>query len=285
MNQDNHDNQNNLYVCNDCNFNSDKLSNYKRHLTTNKHKNFIKNIIKNSNNIFLCDICNNKFNSRTSLWRHHKACNKNNKEYIEDLIYENKELHKKIQYSGNNKSCINININNFNIFLNNNCKNALSIQDFVKKIHYISINNVNNINKFNDYLVNLIINNMKPLSLTERPIHYKNKIRNYNLYNSFDISNNIFNNNLIVGNIEKEWYIKDKDNGWKEDDGNKIINTIKFGIKKKWVKNFEDIYPNWKNNDNLQNMYLDFVYYITSDKHQNNKKILKRLREFITLNI
>jgi hypothetical protein len=82
-----------------------------------------------------------------------------------------------------------------------------------------------------------------------------------------------------------EWYIKDKTNGWKEDDGNIIINSIKFGIQKNWIKEFEYIFPNWKNNDNLQNIYIQLVSYITSDIPNKNKiKILKKLSEYVTIN-
>lgn len=264
-----------LYICNNCNFKTNKKCNYKRHLNTKKH--IIKTKQKKQNNLFLCETCKNKFKSRTSLWRHIKLCKKqllnNNINYKNNYLINNQ----------NYKYCINININNLNIFLNNECKDALSIQEFTNKIYYLSIKNINDINniihksKFNDYLLDLIINNIKPLSLTERPIHYKMNLNKINNYISDSVINHINKN---------EWFIKDKTNGWKEDDGNIIINSIKFGIQKNWIKEFEHIFPNWKNNDNLQNIYIQLVSYITSDIPNKNKiKILKELSEYVTLNL
>ena len=47
----------------------------------------------------------------------------------------------------------------------------------------------------------IIKNNLKSLTITERPMH----------------------------NHDKTWYVKDKDEGW-EDDGEKIVKTIKTGV-------------------------------------------------------
>ena len=266
---------NNLYVCNDCNFNTCKKSNYKRHLNTKKH------IInkKKQNNTFLCEFCERKLNSRSSLWRHSKTCKKSllnnnmDNKNMNNINYDNKFLinnnQKYITYNKSYINICNININNVNIFLNNECKNAISIQDFMNNLNYNNIMNINNINNFihknnyNNYLIKLFTDNIKLLSMTERPIHCKN-------------------NKIIINN--KDWYIKDKNDGWKEENGIRILNTIKFGIQKECIKNFENNFPNWNNNENLQNTYLELISIITSETTDINKnKILNKISKFVLL--
>ena len=65
------------YCCVYCDFNTSKITDYKRHLETKKH---IGNTMATSGNenlekiIYTCENCNKTYNDRTGLWKHKKNC-------------------------------------------------------------------------------------------------------------------------------------------------------------------------------------------------------------------
>jgi ribosomal protein L37AE/L43A len=73
------------YCCSICHFNTCKLTDYNRHLLTQKH---IRNKTATDGNInlektsYICENCGKEYNDRTGLWRHNKKClsNKQDKE-------------------------------------------------------------------------------------------------------------------------------------------------------------------------------------------------------------
>ena len=66
------------FECTLCNYSSQRLSQYNRHLMTSKHK--MKTISSQispeveNNIIFTCNICNKQYKNRSGLWRHNKVC-------------------------------------------------------------------------------------------------------------------------------------------------------------------------------------------------------------------
>ena len=67
------------YVCNDCNYTTSLLANYKQHLKTKKHN---KNI-----NEFICKYCSKSFKYNQSMYRHIKyTCSKNKDEDLKELV-------------------------------------------------------------------------------------------------------------------------------------------------------------------------------------------------------
>ena len=201
----------NKFECEKCNFICNKQSNYTKHLLTAKHKKRINETtetIKNANNsnsIFLCNICNTHVKSRTSLWRHKKICSKLENENIPDLLsvqninddtrYElltntimelvkkNDELTSSIVEMSKNMGNINNTVNNntninsnnkfnLNVFLNEKCKNAMTLKDFVKSIN-ISIQEFIETGErgFIDGISNIIVERINEMELHDRPLH------------------------------------------------------------------------------------------------------------------
>ena len=164
--------------------------------------------------IFVCEICNKEYKSRKGLWGHKKKCipvnlkidpevkelkelNKIQEEKIQ-LLMENNKYHKKFekmvapvikaigenggissQNNCNNTTNNTINNNiNINLYLNEHCKNALNIEDFVKKIQ-LSLEDYNFAleNGYAKGVSNVLIKNIEDLDDTERPIHSSDKKR------------------------------------------------------------------------------------------------------------
>jgi hypothetical protein len=159
-----------IFVCETCNLECSKKSNFAQHLSTHKH--FVKENAKvvNKENAtpapsVNCVYCNKEYKTRVGLWYHNKKCNSHtdiiqNTNSIDTLIHDNKnfkklilevvksntelhkqnnELHKQMAEICKNTSIThNNNINNhsnnktFNLqfFLNEQCKDAMNISDF-----------------------------------------------------------------------------------------------------------------------------------------------------------
>lgn len=189
-----------FYECNICNFNSKNKKDYMRHLNTNKHNQLANkdNDNDNSNNKNVCD-CGKVYKYMSSLSKHRKKCNlvlKENqvensininepkeeidyKELVMQLLQQNSELQKSMKelipvVGNNNNNTINSNNKTFNVqmYLNTECKNALSIQDFIESIelntsHLKAIGD----NGYVDSISNVLITALNKMKLTERPLH------------------------------------------------------------------------------------------------------------------
>jgi len=197
------------FVCKDCDYVCYKKQHYKQHCNTAKHKKRIGNSSateNNENSSLCCENCNKQYVDRTGLWRHKKKCiivNKNSTPIIDRLLAENQELRSFIMDQTklytinmneiveknaemlskvvetckpvNNNTTINNNNNqrfNINVFLNEQCKDAINFSDFVKNIQ-ISYEDLENNAQlgFVNGISKIFLDNLKQLDVNERPIH------------------------------------------------------------------------------------------------------------------
>jgi len=157
------------YFCNICEYTTSHKSHYDGHLSSLKHSKW-KQMEINGNktaaeSILLnkcCEICNKDFISRSGLWKHKKICNNgslneifNDKELIIMLIKQNSELIKECSdfknivleitkngTNNNNNNTITTTTHtnshnkafNLNFFLNETCKDAMNIGEFVDSL-------------------------------------------------------------------------------------------------------------------------------------------------------
>jgi hypothetical protein len=181
---------------------------------TGKHANEtkMKQMKQNCSKKYEC-VCGNVYGSRTTLWRHHKLCsfkvnetvkereNKENDEIkienpkltdenlikmlitlCKELKDENKELIQVIKNGTHNINNSHNNSNNktFNLqfFLNETCKDAMNIMDFVDsiKLQLTDLEKVGEIG-YVEGISNIITNNLKALDVTQRPVHCTDKKR------------------------------------------------------------------------------------------------------------
>jgi hypothetical protein len=188
----------NYFNCECCNYITSRKSQYDRHILTVKHKkheiatNSNKKVPKSSE-IFSCNNCDRIYKDRTGLWRHNQKCNKNKadlhninnpddnseqKEIIMLLMKENSEIKQMmmevIKSGTHNTNTNNIHNKTFNLnfFLNETCKNAMNIMDFVNSLQL----QLGDLEKMGDVgyvngISNIIIKNLKGMDITERPVH------------------------------------------------------------------------------------------------------------------
>jgi hypothetical protein len=191
------------FYCEKCDYGTCKKSSYDDHLVSNKH---IKSTIHNqilpkicSESKYTCEICDKKYKDNSGLWRHKKKCIVENCDgqntniesnqdilkkdnMIEYLINENKdfknlimELIKKDSINNtNNTFCNNSNNNTFNlqVFLNDKCKDAMNMSEFVDtiKIQLSDLENFAHVD-YADGISKILLKNFNNLETCLRPIH------------------------------------------------------------------------------------------------------------------
>ena len=186
------------YYCEKCDYTTDRKSNFDNHNLSAKHiKSMNSNVIKQKlSTDHICEICNKKYKDYSGLWRHKKKCPKevsetnkevdiSDKNLIITLIQQNQELQKQnneiqkqmlevIKNGTNNTNIHNSNNKTFNLqfFLNETCKDAMNITDFVNSIK-MQLTDLENVGK-NGYvngISNLIVKNLNALEVNKRPVH------------------------------------------------------------------------------------------------------------------
>jgi hypothetical protein len=191
------------FCCSNCNYYTSKKTDFEKHKLTLKHKNVDKiftNVDTNSQKIskqkYICE-CGKEYSHRQSLYVHKKKCNNNseiskdtnNEKLVEYLMKENSELKqmivdvcKNVNVSNSFNNTTNNNSNNktFNLqfFLNETCKDAMNIMDFVDSIK-LQLSDLKNVGQlgFVEGISNIITNKLKALDVTQRPVHCTDKKR------------------------------------------------------------------------------------------------------------
>ena len=280
------------YTCALCNFTCSKLSEYNRHIITRKHKLLINTndlTPKNAATEFFCE-CGKKYKHQSSLCKHKQKCNliKNNKKESKDnhnetktdkdlimlLVKENSDLKNMVMETQNqimevikNGTNNTTNNNNFNLnlFLNETCKDAMNIMDFVEslKLQLSDLENMEEIGYVNG-MSNIIIKNLKDMEVTVRPIHCTDAKR-------------------------ETLYIKDEDKWDKESYGNpKIKKAIKHIARKNAIqlKNYKEKYPDCiKSESKYSDTYNKLVVEAMGGKGENvsikEDKIIKKVMKEI----
>jgi len=279
------------FYCEYCDYNTDRKSSYDCHLLTRKHQkttNNNKNLQKTCNNLnLICDNCNKTFNDRAGLWRHKKKCNNVNNvndnsyndseekvELVKYLMKENSEFKQMIidviKNGTYNNSTTHTNSHNkafnLNFFLNETCKDAMNIMDFVDsiKLQLSDLERVGDVG-FVEGISNIIVKNLKDLDVTKRPVHCTDKKR-------------------------EVLYVKDEDKWEKEDmENKKVRKAIKLIANKniKLLSSYKERHPDCmksssKYSDTYNKLVVESFGGSGNEDIENENKIIRKItREVI----
>lgn len=286
------------YYCEKCDYGSIRKSNFDAHLNSTRHKNGNKmetKLSKIQQDEYSCEKCSKTFKNRSGLWKHNnkfhfdpsvKPSSQITTELVLELIKDNKEMKQIILEQNstinnlvskhsitNNINSTNINSNNksfnLNLFLNETCKEAINISDFVDSIK-ISMDDLENTGRrgYIDGITNIITKNLNGLEEHRRPLHCS------------DLKREVL-------------YIKDNDRWEKETDERPIlINAIKNIANKniRYIKQWKDKYPDCTDADSKKNnMYLKIVSNsmngLTEEESKRNiNKIISNVAKEIVIN-
>lgn len=157
---------------------------------------------------------------------------KKDKEMLKDKLKNKDEMIDILKTKGNGNTNNFNNCNNkitLNVYLNEHCKDAMNLTDFVNQIQ-ISLEDLeySKNNGFAKGITNILNKQLCDLNPTERPIHCSDSKR-------------------------LQFYVKDEGKWEKEGANEKIDKTIKNVRMRQLdkLKDWEEEHPNWKNDDKL----------------------------------
>ena len=281
------------YYCDICNYGTGKKSNIENHKNSMKHKKSMKIKLNSNENLklsfkYTCENCNKEYKDNSGLWRHKKKCkidetisikneddeNKTThevqdlKEFMKYLMNENSEMKNmmlEVIKNGTHNTTNNTNSHNktFNLqlFLNETCKNAMNITDFVDSLQ-LQMSDLERVGEIGyiEGISNIIIKNLNALDITERPIHCTDKKR-------------------------ETMYIKDEDK-WEKDDESRIkMHKMVRKVANKninLISQFQKLHPDWKQySSSVSDQYNKIVIESMGGKGENDyekeEKIIKRV--------
>jgi hypothetical protein len=279
------------FYCNSCDYHTARKSQYARHLHTSKHhkqENDSKMVGNDSEKVpkssasFTCS-CGKIYKYDSGYYRHKKKCNSvstdssNNdfvfdKEFVmtilkqnADIIKENSALQTQMMEVIKNGTHNTTNSHNktFNLqfFLNETCKDAMNITDFVNSIQLqlTDLMNMGDVGYVNG-MSNIIIKNLNDLEVHERPVHCT------------DVKREVL-------------YVKDEDKWNKEPDGNpNIRGAIKRIAQKnsKQLYEFKAKYPDCvkshsKHSDTYNNLLIESMGGKGDNDAEKENKIIKKV--------
>jgi len=284
------------FFCEKCLYASDKKSQWIRHLSTTKHKmdnmdNTVDNP-KSSKPSYKC-ACGKEYKYNSGLSKHKKKCKlkmgaekelvyqqlptessdgeKITMEMFNKVVQQNNTLMEKLVEISKDRQVINYqNCNNkkmtINVFLNEQCKNAMNLTDFVDNVK-VSLEDLK-YTRDHGYvkgISNIFVKNLQDMDPQERPIHCSDKKR-------------------------LQFYVKEE-NKWEKDMNNeKIDKTIENVTMKqiRQLKEWENEHPNYLQNDKLLNEWHTMIQHImgggaVSETTKNKDQIKKSLSNQIEI--
>ena len=279
------------FYCENCDYGTSKKSSFDDHNLSSKHQNGNK-METNGNAIlpsFCCEKCKKIFSTRSGLWKHAKKCNlttvtdsnadsfdkdqlilmliKENSEFKTMMMEQQTTMLKVIENGTHNTTNSHNKSFNLQFFLNETCKDAMNIMDFVDsiKLQLCDLENVGKVGYING-ISSIIVKNLNLLDETKRPVH-------------------------CTDNKREVLYVKDEDKWQKEHENKpKIRKMIKHVTHKntKLFKDFKEKYPGCeKSESKYSNTYDKLIVEAFGGKGDNYEekedKIIKNILKGIKI--
>jgi hypothetical protein len=294
-NEKNENNKQTKYCCDCCDFITCKLTDYNRHLLTQKHIRNQKNEKneKNEKKLYACENCNKEYCDKSGLWKHKKNCHtkenhykaceedeeldistkqlilmlfKQNNELQQSLIEMSKQTTSSINNIGNtNMNHSNNKTFNLQFFLNETCKDAMNIKEFVDSVQ-LELCDLENVGKsgYIEGISNIIIKNLNALEMEKRPIH-------------------------CTDNKREVIYIKDEDKWEKEEDNKPKLKKLIKAIAHKNIcmfKKFREKYPDCDNGESKKSSVFNTIVYESmggkgDDEAVKDNKIIHKISKHV----
>jgi Txe/YoeB family toxin of Txe-Axe toxin-antitoxin module len=287
------------FFCDLCDYKCSKQSEWSRHSQTTKHisrveGNKMETFGTKVAPICICS-CGKEYTTRAGLWKHKKKCSNDsmkqtieesepnnlviNKELImmilkqnQDILKENSELKhimmdtqnqmfKVIENGTHNTTNSHNKTFNLNMFLNETCKNAMNINEFVDSLQ-LQMSDLENVGEagYIEGISSIIIKKLNTLDITERPIHCTDKKR-------------------------ETMYIKDENKWEKEDEKKTKMHKLVTKVANKninMISEFQKLHPEWKKcsskyADQHNKIVIESMGGKGDNEYEKQEKIIKKI--------
>ena len=295
------------FCCDICDYSTSRKSQYDRHIITGKHKILTNPNLQYSKNCasYEC-ICGKSYKHASSLCAHKKNCTQKNstkditidisnnefvfdKEFVMLVLKQNNELQTQmieqqtkmmeqhnhmmevIKNGTNNTLINNISNNktfNLNVFLNEQCKDAMNIMDFVDSLK-LQLSDLESVGKlgFVEGISNIIVKNLNAMDIHKRPVHCSDSKRDV-------------------------MYVKDEDRWEKENqERQKLRKAIKYIAHKnsKMLPEFKIKYPDCgestsKKSDQYNKLIIEAMGGSGDNDIEKEDKIIKKIAKEVVIN-
>ncbi len=210
------------------------------------------------------DVCLSLKDMVPCMLSHFKRQNDEQKHVVQELLNQNKELMHTIREmtprigSNNVVNTTNNTQFNLNVFLNEECKDAIKLSDFVKSLN-ITVEDLEftKNNGIIEGVSSIIVNNLRGMDVNKRPIH--------------------------CTDVKREtMYIKNDE--WEKDD--KLEHVRKFiyltsCYQTRVIQDWMAVHPGWESNEKMQNEYLTLCKELYKNIEKDDAAQRKILKGFI----
>jgi hypothetical protein len=275
-----------IYTCDICCYSTRNKKDISKHYETIKHKNATNRTDSNEKILYEpteyhCPNCDKSYKAKNSLWYHLKKCTivkteKNPEDYvvITELLKQNQDLQKQIiELSKERKQYITNTTNNtktfnLNVFLNETCKDAINLMDFVNSLQ-LKLSDFENTGRLGyvEGISKIIVNGLKQMDVHKRPIHCTDTKR-------------------------ETMYVKDQ-NVWEKENSDKtrLTKAVKMIADKnlqqtqEWIKTHpECAINNTPENESFVNIMLAVLGGQTEEEdNKNREKILRNIAKEVSI--
>ena len=278
------------FYCKKCDFKCSKKSNYNQHLLTRKHNDIKKNAFEPTDlpKYFECK-CGKIYKHKQSLFSHKIKCEgkkheeneiiqldkddsdiknmflkvlEDNKELRNIMCQQQQQITEMIPKIGNTT---NNNTFNLQVFLDEKCKDALNISDFIESLN-IQIKDLEHTKTHGicEGVANIFVNGLKELGTYKRPIHCTDMKR-------------------------ETLYIKENDEWGKEEDTKSILKKNLHDLadkQRKSINDWQDCHPNWEKSEQEKEEWIVLVKNVMDSLEENKfseNKIIRNIAKEVKI--
>ena len=294
------------FYCKYCDYGTCRKSSYDDHILSAKHQKRANGngLESNGNQMpskfcdskYSCKKCEKDFKNRSGLWKHKQKCSSKEDTdcEFEDEIHKSDELTEFMKYlmkenfemktmmmeqsnimmkvieNGTHNTTTHTNSHNkafnLNFFLNETCKDAMNITDFVESIK-LQLSDLERVGEvgYVEGISNIIVKNLKDLDVTQRPVHCTDKKR-------------------------ETMYIKDEDTWEKDDEQKKMHKMVRKVADKnaRMLPKFKEAHPDClKSASRYSDQYNKIIMEAMGGRGDNDfekeEKIIKRVSKEVMI--
>jgi hypothetical protein len=260
-----------VYRCEACDYECGSKFLWKQHCSTMKHtKRVGKASSKTPTECLTCLTCGKQYKHRSGLWRHRNSCGPDLKQIMQDMLSNDAKMKKEmmeqmkvqnqiikdmIPQMGNNNN----NRFNINVFLNEQCRDAINMSDFLASLQ-IKLNDLRYTKNHGlvEGVSSILLKGLRELDTYKRPIH--------------------------CTDVKRETLYIKENNQWDRENGKEMLKTAILDVthrQRRLISEWEKANPGWRDSESGKEEYIELVR--TVMENMNDNKVIKCIAKETTV--